>query len=460
MFWYDRQGLLPGDEFRQRIEDEIDRADVALLLVSQGFLNSDFIESVELPRIQARAERGELAVVPLLAGPCAWDQVEFLGGRQMMPGKPTPLIDYIESDRQWEHMREEVLQAIQTRIQHLRAGPVHQSGATKGPRVVQPPVSNARRWSLAAVLLALVVALGLGLTHLTRELRALRVGSSPDLQDGTSASRQSRPARETDGALPEPRPPSSGQMPSVLVEEWTGKAKSKLSTAAFAQEEVIVKSAMAKTFAYETGKPCCGAIVQTLFKSRSRETLADLRRFVEEGRRAAVFVSSQSAENNGDLQELFGLSVIHEYGILGRPGGTEDPARQGGRPLLDGSAYAPLFEGLTLAGPAVTPTHLRNGTPTRWRESGISCHLVPVGEGWVPTHFDTKSEICLSAWRRMGQGEVLFLVAFEAGSFPETFLEDRDIEAVDNMEAARRIIRWLAGKTEYPGAPRPDQYRQ
>ena len=115
-FWYDRAGIGPGEVFRHRIVEEIDRADVAIVLVSQAFLASEFIQEVELPRIAARAERGELAVIPILVEPCTWEEIDFLGSRQMIPGRPTPLIDYTENRRQWSHARHEIYQAVMNRI--------------------------------------------------------------------------------------------------------------------------------------------------------------------------------------------------------------------------------------------------------------------------------------------------------------------------------------------------------
>ncbi len=114
--WYDRDGLHPGVEFRKRIEDEIDRSDIAILLVSQGFLNSEFIEEVELPRIIARVDRNEMLAVPILVEPCSWEENEFLSARQMMPGKPTPLINYVESPAQWANVRAEILAGIKKTI--------------------------------------------------------------------------------------------------------------------------------------------------------------------------------------------------------------------------------------------------------------------------------------------------------------------------------------------------------
>src|ERR1019366_2465821 len=98
---------------------EIDRSALALLLVSQEFLNSDFIEKIELPRIQARAQRGEMVVIPILLEPCAWDELEFLSSRQMLPGKPTPLSDYAATEREWVNVRAEILAGVRRAVSRL-----------------------------------------------------------------------------------------------------------------------------------------------------------------------------------------------------------------------------------------------------------------------------------------------------------------------------------------------------
>jgi hypothetical protein len=114
--WYDRQ-LQAGENFEQRIEEEINRADVAILLVSQNFVNSTFIECVELPLIMARVESGAMIAIPILVGPCDWtNQVPFIANLQMLPGKPTPLINYTDNDASFEGVRVDILIAIAHRL--------------------------------------------------------------------------------------------------------------------------------------------------------------------------------------------------------------------------------------------------------------------------------------------------------------------------------------------------------
>ena len=117
--WYDRSdttGIQPGAQFEREILAAIDAAQVALLMVSEAFFASDFIRDVELPRILQRAAENKLVVIPILLEPCDWHDFDYVASRQMLPGQPTPLIDYTDSDRHWAHARDQVLSGIRRRI--------------------------------------------------------------------------------------------------------------------------------------------------------------------------------------------------------------------------------------------------------------------------------------------------------------------------------------------------------
>lgn len=128
--WYD-YALIPGDKYREVIESQIDQAQMAILLVSQDFLNSQFIRTVELPRIEARANAGAMLVVPILVGNCDWQELDIVGSRQMLPDGPRPLVEFAERDAEWDRVRHEVLQAILKQLERLRGtGPPRASSAT------------------------------------------------------------------------------------------------------------------------------------------------------------------------------------------------------------------------------------------------------------------------------------------------------------------------------------------
>lgn len=62
-----------GDEWYRRIETAIDQADQAILLVSRDFLASEFIRTMELPRLLRKANEGSLRIHPLVVRPVDWE---------------------------------------------------------------------------------------------------------------------------------------------------------------------------------------------------------------------------------------------------------------------------------------------------------------------------------------------------------------------------------------------------
>jgi len=81
--WSDRK-LLPGDRWEEGIEQELERADLILFLVSDDFLASEFIWGTEMKRALAREEAGEARVVPVIVRPCDWHSAPF-GKLQAVP---------------------------------------------------------------------------------------------------------------------------------------------------------------------------------------------------------------------------------------------------------------------------------------------------------------------------------------------------------------------------------------
>ena len=77
--WIDRNELYLGDKFEQEILKAIKDADIAILLISKNFLNSNFIMNKELVWIEKRREVYTLInVVPFIIEPCKWEKNKFL----------------------------------------------------------------------------------------------------------------------------------------------------------------------------------------------------------------------------------------------------------------------------------------------------------------------------------------------------------------------------------------------
>src|SRR5689334_13496904 len=63
--WHDRK-IEPGADWEREISDQLASANLIVLLVSAGFLASDYCFGVEVETALARLKRGEVKVVPVL----------------------------------------------------------------------------------------------------------------------------------------------------------------------------------------------------------------------------------------------------------------------------------------------------------------------------------------------------------------------------------------------------------
>ncbi len=118
VFWYDREkdnGLRGGDRWRDRVIEEIDKADIAILLVTQDFVISPFIMDEELPRILARHRKGELEMLPVLVQPTRIKDLAIDDFLQWTPGSPTSLSEYYDlSPSEFDKAKNQVLDALET----------------------------------------------------------------------------------------------------------------------------------------------------------------------------------------------------------------------------------------------------------------------------------------------------------------------------------------------------------
>ena len=82
-----------GEDWRAKIEEAIDAASVAILLISADFLRSKFIMGDEVPRIMTRREKEGLRVFPVIIRPCPWKTVSWLHTLQARPKDARPLLE-------------------------------------------------------------------------------------------------------------------------------------------------------------------------------------------------------------------------------------------------------------------------------------------------------------------------------------------------------------------------------
>ncbi|MCP4576281.1 MAG: toll/interleukin-1 receptor domain-containing protein, partial [Deltaproteobacteria bacterium] len=82
--WDDRR-IEAGDSWRREIENALNAADVAVLMISADFLTSKFILEEEIPRLLKRRKEQGLQIIPVIVHPCAWDEIKWLNTIQTRP---------------------------------------------------------------------------------------------------------------------------------------------------------------------------------------------------------------------------------------------------------------------------------------------------------------------------------------------------------------------------------------
>jgi tetratricopeptide (TPR) repeat protein len=88
--WSDRQ-IGAGDAWKTEIFSAMDRAALAILLISNDFLASRFIQEEEVPRLLNRRDEGTLRILPLFVRPSPFDEVDWLKTIQGRPTDAKPL---------------------------------------------------------------------------------------------------------------------------------------------------------------------------------------------------------------------------------------------------------------------------------------------------------------------------------------------------------------------------------
>lgn len=89
---WDDTKIQPGSNWRTEIRAAIERAKVAVLLISADFLASDFIRTDELPPLLKAAEEEGAVILPVIISPCLFTRVQHLARFQTVNDPRLPLV--------------------------------------------------------------------------------------------------------------------------------------------------------------------------------------------------------------------------------------------------------------------------------------------------------------------------------------------------------------------------------
>ncbi len=95
--WYDRE-ISAGTEWEKEIDKHLNEAQIILLLVSPDFMNSNYINNIELKRAIERHDRGEARVIPVILRLVHWQSAPF-GRLQALPKNGKPVKSWRDMDK-------------------------------------------------------------------------------------------------------------------------------------------------------------------------------------------------------------------------------------------------------------------------------------------------------------------------------------------------------------------------
>jgi len=112
--FYDGE-IMPGETWDDRLKAELHTAHIFVLLVTAEFLDSDYVNETELPKILERRSKGEAEVIAVILKDCLWEYTE-LQHLQVVLKDEHP----IEAVDAYAHAAREVFRVIVGRNEKVR----------------------------------------------------------------------------------------------------------------------------------------------------------------------------------------------------------------------------------------------------------------------------------------------------------------------------------------------------
>lgn len=103
--WHDRD-IQAGEEWDERIKQELNAADIVLYLVSVDSLATAYIQKIELPLIEQRSQAKQCKLVPVIVDFCDWEE-SWVAKYNALPAKGVAI-----TDKQWTNENQAWLEVI------------------------------------------------------------------------------------------------------------------------------------------------------------------------------------------------------------------------------------------------------------------------------------------------------------------------------------------------------------
>jgi CHASE2 domain-containing sensor protein len=116
-FWTDQE-LRLGDRWDTKIKQSLANSDIALVLVSQAYLDSDYCINTEISSFLER----QVTIMPIMLLPCEWQRHAWLSERQFLPSGGETLAEHYQDAGTRQRMFLEIRAELRRQADRLRGG--------------------------------------------------------------------------------------------------------------------------------------------------------------------------------------------------------------------------------------------------------------------------------------------------------------------------------------------------
>lgn len=112
--WYDRE-ILAGEDFQNKINNNLEDADIICLFISANFLSSPSCKKEKEKALELRKKKG-ISVIPIILSSCGWLDVEDIPKFLALPNDGKPISKFKDQNEAWLDVYEGLKKIIEKEI--------------------------------------------------------------------------------------------------------------------------------------------------------------------------------------------------------------------------------------------------------------------------------------------------------------------------------------------------------
>ncbi|MFZ3065364.1 MAG: TIR domain-containing protein [Nitrospirota bacterium] len=116
--WYDRK-ILPGEDYQNKIDNNLEDADIICLFISVNFLSSDECKKEKKKALELRKKKG-ISVIPIILSHCGWLDDKDISKLLALPTDGKPVSSFQNRDEAWHDVYNSLRELIKKEIKIIK----------------------------------------------------------------------------------------------------------------------------------------------------------------------------------------------------------------------------------------------------------------------------------------------------------------------------------------------------